>query len=115
MESSARPLVNGAFLGQFVGHTVTLFGTVISVERTGKSFDLMSSDKHVVTVALRTPLTEPLTGLVEVHGIVKGKNNVICNYYLSIPGELAANYDLELVDDTVNLLHNTTNVWKAAA
>uniref|UniRef100_A0A0A9YBH4 Replication protein A 14 kDa subunit n=1 Tax=Lygus hesperus TaxID=30085 RepID=A0A0A9YBH4_LYGHE len=115
MESSERPLVNGALLPQYIGKTVSIFGTVIPTNTSGTSFDLMACDKKVVTVSLRSPLTEPLTGVVEVHGIVKGRDNIICNYYMAVPSEISGNYEHDLVNDVVSLVHNVPNVWKATA
>ncbi|KAF6208927.1 hypothetical protein GE061_014669 [Apolygus lucorum] len=115
MESSERPLVNGALLPQYIGKTVTIFGSVIPGNSSGASFDLMASDRKVVTVALRTPLTEPITGVVEVHGIVKGKDNIICNYYMAVPSEISGNFEHDLVNDVVTLVHSVPNVWKATA
>lgn len=56
------------------------------------SFDIKSTDRQVITVSLRNAISEPLTGTVEVHGIVKGKNNVVCNYFMAIPSDIASTF-----------------------
>ncbi|KAK9507332.1 hypothetical protein O3M35_007211 [Rhynocoris fuscipes] len=90
-ESSFRVLVNGSLLPQFVGKVVTIFGTVNGTPR-GSMFDIITTDKHLVSITLRKPLSEPIAGLVEVHGIVKNKDSIICNYYMMFPPDIASTY-----------------------
>lgn len=58
----------------------------------GTSFDVKTPDLQVVTINLRKPLKEPVTGVVEVHGIVQGRNSMVCDFYMVYPKELADTY-----------------------
>ncbi|XP_014285158.1 replication protein A 14 kDa subunit [Halyomorpha halys] len=106
-----RPLVNGAALHNFIGRPVTLVGNVISVNPKGISFDLKTSDMQIVIVSMRKPLTEPISGLIEVQGIVQGRNSMVCDYYMAYPDTISESYDQELTNKIFTLIHSLPNSW----
>uniref|UniRef100_A0A0P4VSM8 Putative replication factor a protein 3 n=1 Tax=Rhodnius neglectus TaxID=72488 RepID=A0A0P4VSM8_9HEMI len=112
MEQSAfRILVNGALLPQFQGKTVTIYGEVKSTNPKGDSFEIKSTDNQVITISMRSPLTVPVAGLVEVHGIVKDRSTLICDYYMEFPKEIAETYEADLTNEVVKVIHSVPNIW----
>lgn len=108
---AVRPLVNGTYLQKYTGRTVTLVGVVILVNPNGTSFDVKTPDLQIVTVSMRKPLKEPITGLVEVQGIVQGRNAMICDYYMVFSKEIADTYDQELTNEAIQIIHTIPNAW----
>nr|BAN20596.1 unkown protein [Riptortus pedestris] len=108
---AVRPLTNGTYLQKYTGKAVTLVGVVILVNPNGMSFDLKTPDLQIVTVQMRKPLKEPVSGLVEVQGIVSGRNNIICDYYLVFAKEIADTYDQDLTNETIQIIQNVPNAW----
>jgi hypothetical protein len=60
----------------------------------GISAELRTVDNHIVSVKMQEPLQEPLSGLVEFHGTVQGKNTVLSDFYLSFPPEFTKNFGM---------------------
>jgi len=87
-------------------------GTVIKTNPNGRSFDIQTGDRQVVTVNLTEPLVDMLTGLVEVHGVVQGKGLIMCDYYINFPPELAEDFDLELDNEAAILINTLPNPWR---
>lgn len=56
------------------------------------AFNIQSGDGFNVTINLKQPLSENITGLVEVHGIAQGPSSILCDYYIGFPHELAQTY-----------------------
>lgn len=107
-----RTRVNGSLLGQFVGKSVSLIGTVIKTNPGGKSFDVQTGERQVVTVNMERPLDEPVSGLVEIHGTVQGKGQILCSNYIPFPPEMSENFDTGLENQAVLLMHNVQNPWR---
>ncbi|CAH1395552.1 unnamed protein product [Nezara viridula] len=106
-----RPLVNGAVLHKMIGRPVTLVGTVISVNPKGTTIDLKTADMQVVIVSMRKPLTEPVSGVIEVQGIVQGRNSMVCDYYMSYPDTLTGTYQQDIASSVFTLIHSLRNPW----
>lgn len=60
----------------------------------GKSFEIKTGDRQVVTVLLREPLNEPLSGLVEVQGLGQGKGQVQCDYFIPFSNEIGETFGM---------------------
>ncbi|XP_022196649.1 replication protein A 14 kDa subunit isoform X1 [Nilaparvata lugens] len=110
-ESELRHQVNGATLPQFQGKNVSIFGEILKSDPSGRSFDIKTSDNMIVSVSVNQPLTEPISGLVEVIGKGQGRNSMVCEKYLQFSDELAATYDAEIDNAAVTFLNSTENVW----
>lgn len=65
---------------------------LIQTNPNGRSFDVQTGDKHVVTINLRQPLNDLLEGLVEVHGVSQGKGLILCDNLINFPPELAESF-----------------------
>lgn len=64
----------------------------------------------MVTVHMERPLDEPISGLVEIHGTVQGKGQILCNNYIPFPPEMSENfgkYKLQKYCQNVLLLHQS--------
>ncbi|RZF47048.1 hypothetical protein LSTR_LSTR012306 [Laodelphax striatellus] len=110
-ESTFRQQVNGASLSQFQGKNVSIFGEILKSDPSGRSFDIKTSDNMIVSVSMSQPLTEPVSGLVEVIGVGQGRSSVLCENYLQFSEELASTYDAELDNAAVTFLNSTDNAW----
>ncbi|GFG38307.1 hypothetical protein Cfor_12189 [Coptotermes formosanus] len=60
---------------------------------------------------MQQPLQEPVSGLVEFHGTVQGKNTVSSDFYLSFPPEFNKNFDSEQYNEGVILMNTISNHW----
>lgn len=58
----------------------------------GKSFDVQTGDRQVITVHMERPLDEPVSGLLEIHGTVQGRGQIFCNNYIPFPPEMSENF-----------------------
>ncbi|XP_046680967.1 replication protein A 14 kDa subunit-like [Homalodisca vitripennis] len=112
MAEAIRTKVNGSLLPKFINRNISLMGIVIKTNPNGRSFDIQTGDRQVVTVNLRQPLDDMVEGLVEVQGVVQGKGLVMCDYYINFPPELAETFDLELDNETAVLLNAIPNPWR---
>lgn len=65
---------------------------LIQTNPNGRSFDVQTGDRQVVTVNLRQPLNDMLEGLVEVHGVSQGKGLILCDNFINFPPELADSF-----------------------
>ncbi|XP_065217442.1 uncharacterized protein LOC135843463 [Planococcus citri] len=102
---------NGALLGKCTSKRVSMIGTVQVVLPNNMAFNILSGDSFNITVNLKEPLTENVTGLVEVHGIAKGPSTIECDYYILFPVELAKTYDATVDNEAVNLGYHIANAW----
>ncbi|ODM91176.1 Replication protein A 14 kDa subunit [Orchesella cincta] len=112
--SPHRARVNGAFLHQYHGKPVCLLGTIIRADGGGTSFQVKASDGNQINVRLRSPISEPLTGLVEVYGIGQGKNLVVADSFTTFPDSLGNNFEMNTYNEAVKLLHSVEgnlNPW----
>lgn len=46
----------------------------------------------MVTVHMERPLDEPVSGLIEIHGTVQGRGQILCNNYIPFPPEMSENF-----------------------
>jgi hypothetical protein len=67
---------------------------LLQTHANGISAEIKTVDNLVVTVKMQEPLQEPLSGLVEFHGTVQGKNTVSSDFYLSFPLEFTNNFGM---------------------
>lgn len=109
--------VNGALLGQCINKNVSIIGTIqlvcniciiliskkvanlyifycniFQIHPSNKAFNIMTSDNFNVVVNLKTPVSNNVAGLVEVHGICEGPSSIACDYYIVFPYNLANTY-----------------------
>jgi len=91
-------------LAQYQGRPVCLLGLATSVERNGLSFQLTTSDNQNIVVRLQEPLQELVHGLVEIHGSVTGRTEVICHDYILFSDELSQTFDMEAYNKAVLLM-----------
>jgi hypothetical protein len=53
---------------------------------------MKSSDGHPINVRLKSPISEPLSGLIEVYGIGQGKNLVLADSFTTFPESVGADF-----------------------
>jgi len=53
---------------------------------------MKASDGATITIRLKQPITEPLTGLVEVYGTGQGKNLVVADSFTLFPEQVSDNF-----------------------
>ncbi|XP_053649686.1 replication protein A 14 kDa subunit [Cherax quadricarinatus] len=112
-ESGTRTRVNGATLTQHTGCQVVLLGEVNQMDSSGKVLTVKASDGQSVQVILQQPAQEILEGLIEIHGVVEGRQ-VICQSYITFPLDDARNFDMQSYDQAVRLIHTVKdNPWKS--
>lgn len=54
----------------------------------GRKMDLEASDGQRIIVAMKRPLDEQLSGIIEVHGTAQSSNTVLCDFYIAFPTEM---------------------------
>jgi hypothetical protein len=67
---------------------------LLQTHASGISAEIKTADNLVVTVKMQEPLQEPLSGLVEFHGTVQGKNTVLSDFYVSFPPEFTKDFGM---------------------
>jgi len=116
--SPHRFRVNGALLGKFHGKPVCALGTVLRADGGGTSFQMKASDGQQLNIRLKSPITEPLEGVVEVYGIGQGKNLIIADSYSVFPEECTNKFDIGTYNDAIKVIHSiegSANPWNPAA
>ncbi|XP_069700637.1 replication protein A 14 kDa subunit-like [Periplaneta americana] len=106
-----RARVNGGALVRHMGKPISILGSILSTHSNGISVEIKTVDNQVVTIKMQEPLQEPLSGLVEFHGIAQGKNSVSSDFYLSFPPEFTENFDVEQYNEAVTLMNSISNQW----
>lgn len=101
--NTPRPRINGAMFPDFQSKNVTVLGMATETDHMGTSFQLMTSDNYRVTVRMGQPLQELITGLIEVHGVVRNQREMHCNTYILLND--GQNFDMEGYDKAVKLIH----------
>ncbi|CAG7824642.1 unnamed protein product [Allacma fusca] len=112
-EGVARQRVNGALMNQYHGKPICVLGYILKADG-GTSFQVKSSDGAQINVRLKQPISEPLSGLVEVYGIGQGKNLVLADGYTTFAEEVSAKFDIVTYNEYVKLINTTDedNPWK---
>lgn len=97
--------VNGKLLSSYQRQKVCLLGKVLQCEMNGMSMKLQSPDQQVVHVIMKTPIQEPLEGLLEVVGEVTAKLAIVCHSYVLFPPSASETFDMEIYNKVVEMLH----------
>jgi hypothetical protein len=116
--SPHRFRVNGALLGKFHGKPVCALGTVVRADGGGTSFQMKASDGQQLNVRLKSPIAEPLDGVVEVYGIGQGKNLIIADSYAIFPEECTNKFDMGTYNEAVKVIHSIEgdlNPWNPSS
>ncbi|KAK7576033.1 hypothetical protein V9T40_012319 [Parthenolecanium corni] len=103
---------NGASLSKCINKPVSVIGTVQMVHPDSQGFNITTSDSYNVSVKLQRPLTDNVSGLVEIHGVAQGPATVACDYYISFPPSLASTYESSVDNEAVNLGFLVSNAWQ---
>ncbi|XKL66220.1 hypothetical protein PGB90_009640 [Kerria lacca] len=101
--------VNGALLGQCINKNVSIIGTIQLIHPSNKAFNIMTSDNFNVVVNLKTPVSNNVAGLVEVHGICEGPSSIACDYYIVFPYNLANTYNADLDNEAIKIAFRVPN------
>uniref|UniRef100_UPI00358E22BC replication protein A 14 kDa subunit n=1 Tax=Myxine glutinosa TaxID=7769 RepID=UPI00358E22BC len=87
------------------GAKVCFVGRVEQVQPSGKSFTMSDAEGKHVTVEMHMPLSEMLSGVVEVIGNVTNRNNLQCLSYIQFP-EDRGKFDMNLYNDGLKILQD---------
>lgn len=96
-----RPRINGEMFENYMGKSVCVLGLASDTDTIGMSFQLTTSDNMKVCVRMLQALPELVQGLCEIHGVVKGKKELLCNNYILFPD--THNFDMESYNKAVKL------------
>ncbi|CAG7833403.1 unnamed protein product [Allacma fusca] len=77
----------------------------------GSAFQIRSSDGVVITIRLKQPISEPLSGLVEVYGTGQGKNLILAESFTTFAEEVAAKFDMPTYNEFELLLSLKTFIF----
>ncbi|XP_021966342.1 replication protein A 14 kDa subunit [Folsomia candida] len=112
VRSVHRARVNGAFLNQYHGKPVCLLGTVLRADGGGSAFQVRSSDGQTINIRLKTPISEPLQGLIEIYGTGQGRNLILADSFTIFPETLAATFDMNTYNETLVVLQQLNDyIW----
>lgn len=103
MADTQTTRVNAAMLPSFQGKEVCLLGKAKNVDSNGSSFTLITSDNQDIQIVMQKPLNEYVSGLVEVHGQVTGKNQIDCHNYVIFSEDVSESFNLQLYNTAVEL------------
>jgi len=110
-----RARVNGAFLQQYHGKPVCVLGTVIKADGGGSSFQVKASDGQQINVRLKSSISEPLEGLIEVYGVGQGRNLVLADSFSVFPEAISSTFDMTTYNEMMTILQqNTDHPWLPA-
>ncbi|XP_045772463.1 uncharacterized protein LOC123872296 [Maniola jurtina] len=103
------PYVTAGNLAQRNGAKVSLWGKVTKVSAS-EGFYVRTVDDQEILIRLKKPLSEPLEGWYEIHGVSQGKS-VICDEYVPFSGDMAKNIDVEGHKSLAKLLGALDDPW----
>lgn len=137
--------VNGAYMRMCQGSSVSLMGLVNNADRSGRFINVLTTDNvnvkvrfinlikniYVVLrdiffiliysnyfgfqVILNEPLSEPLSGWIEIIGQPVGKDSINCNQYVIIGSdEQTEDFDKKAYNYLVQVLNNATDPFEIA-
>lgn len=104
------PYVIGSNIVQRNGEKISCWGRITSINPAGDNFSIRTVDDQDITVRLRSPLSEPLEGWVEVHGVAQGKT-INCKDFIVFSAEQAQDVDKEGHKAFVQLLTALDDPW----
>nr|UBR27750.1 replication protein A3 [Locusta migratoria] len=81
------------------------------VHPNGSKWELETTDGRVVSISMGMPLSEELSGFVEVRGICQGPTAVFCNSYLTFPPDMTDKFEPDLYNEAVKLVNTVPNPW----
>jgi len=110
LTSVHRARVNGAFLHEYHGKPVCVFGTVIKAEA-GMACQIRTSDGQQVNIRLKTPIRESLHGLVEVVGMGQGRNLIVADRIHPIPESISKDFDMATYNEALVILQDKKHAW----
>ncbi|CAF0934693.1 unnamed protein product [Didymodactylos carnosus] len=92
--------INGSMLSQFVNKPVCVIGEVKNIDPSGEHIEIEASDKKNITVIhLKTPLDSDAK-IVEITGMVDGRNQLVCDTCITFTDEQCQNFGLLAVART---------------
>lgn len=103
---SAKRRINGSLMGNFVGKAVCLLGKAGMIDSSGRSFQLTTSDDQKVTVRLQEPFQDLIHDLIEVHGNVVNRTEILCSSFVLFPESASKDFDLESYDKAVRMMNS---------
>ncbi|XP_026462241.1 uncharacterized protein LOC113364068 [Ctenocephalides felis] len=107
--------VNGAYMRMCQGSSVSLMGLVNNADRSGRFINVLTTDNVNVKVILNEPLSEPLSGWIEIIGQPVGKDSINCNQYVIIGSdEQTEDFDKKAYNYLVQVLNNATDPFEIA-
>ncbi|XP_063240242.1 replication protein A 14 kDa subunit-like isoform X2 [Bacillus rossius redtenbacheri] len=81
------------------------------VNPNGMSFEILTTDEQRLTVNMKHPLEEPVTGVIEVRGTAQGRTMLMCDSYIMFPAEITALFDKAQFNTAVTLINTIANPW----
>lgn len=113
MDFEARTIVNGGLLKRHAGHSVSIHLFVERADKDGRSFTGKSTDGMPIQVTLSSPLSEMLTGWVEVIGMAGSNDSVRCNEIITYSGsEGEEQFDTNGHNMLCNFLANCRDMYR---
>uniref|UniRef100_S4NR10 Replication Protein A3 n=1 Tax=Pararge aegeria TaxID=116150 RepID=S4NR10_9NEOP len=103
------PYVTAGNLAQRNGAKVSLWGKVTKVSAS-EGFYVKTVDDQEILIRLKKPLSEPLEGWYEIHGVSQGKV-IVCDEYVPFSGDMAKNVDVEGYKSLAKLLAALDDPW----
>ncbi|XP_038624180.1 replication protein A 14 kDa subunit [Tachyglossus aculeatus] len=102
---ASRPRVGSGLLPSFVERHVCFVGRLDKIHPNGKSFVLSDGEGKNATIELLEPLSEELSGVVEVVGRVTAKGTILCSTFIPFR-EDNGRFDLGLYNEAVKIIHD---------
>ncbi|RNA34746.1 replication A 14 kDa subunit [Brachionus plicatilis] len=105
MSESIFTRVNGEMLYSFRGQNVCMMGKLNKLAPDQMSFEITAPDNKNVLVKLRTPTREMLSDFIEVYGSVDEQGNIVCMNYTTFEPSVYENFDMDLYNETIQMIH----------
>ncbi|CAG4971249.1 uncharacterized protein LOC123696503 [Colias croceus] len=91
------------------GAKVSLWGKVTKVSANDGFYVKTGNDQEIL-IKLNKPLSEPLEGWYEIHGVYQG-NCILCDEYIHFSEEMTKNIDVEGYTNLASLLMALDDPW----
>lgn len=93
----------GKRLGQRVGQQAIVLGRITEKSSDGKSAEITTTDDARINVTFLEPLDNDISGYIEVHGVMKSKSTMACNFFICFPPNMTKDFDVAGYNKTMNV------------
>ncbi|XP_048193854.1 replication protein A 14 kDa subunit [Perognathus longimembris pacificus] len=106
--------INASMVPQFIDRPVCFVGRLEKIHPSGKMFILSDGEGKTGNVELMEPLSEEISGVLEVVGKVTPKATIMCTSFIQFKEDILP-FDLGLYNEALKIIHEFPQFFPVGA